>query len=100
ICTKSCPAVCSLRGDNVNNFSTEREAFIENLQIEKNASPYTVKYYLNDLETFFRFLSREKIDSLKEVDTQAARLFLTMLYEENLSRRSVSRKISSLRSFY
>ncbi|WP_234028577.1 tyrosine recombinase XerC [Lentibacillus sp. Marseille-P4043] len=84
----------------MNNFSTSSEAFVEYLQIEKNASPYTVEYYLNDLETFFRFLQREGINNLQEVDTQVVRLFLTTLYDDNLSRRSVSRKISSLRSFY
>ncbi|MEN1966885.1 tyrosine recombinase XerC [Lentibacillus sp. N15] len=84
----------------MHKFSRNREAFTEYLQIEKNASPYTVKYYLNDLETFFQFLEREGIDNLQKVDTQAVRLFLTMLYDSNLSRRSVSRKISSLRAFY
>ena len=84
----------------MNKFSVESEAFAEYLQIEKNASPYTVKYYLNDLEIFFQFLLHEGIESLKEVNSQIVRLFLTMLYEQNLSRRSVSRKISSLRGFY
>lgn len=84
----------------MNNFSAERKMFKEYLQIEKNASPSTAKDYLNDLEMFFHFLSREGIDQLSKVDTQAVRLFLTMLYDQNLSRRSVSRKISSLRSFY
>ncbi|MBT2216685.1 tyrosine recombinase XerC [Virgibacillus dakarensis] len=76
------------------------KGFIEYLQIEKNASPYTVRYYQNDLETFFLFLEGEGIDDLREVDTRVVRLFLTLLYDKGLSRRSVSRKISSLRSFY
>ncbi|MEW9676690.1 tyrosine recombinase XerC [Lentibacillus sp. L22] len=84
----------------MNRFSESSEAFVEYLQIEKNASPYTVKYYLNDLETFFQFLHREGIDNLSDVDTQIVRLFLTMLYDSNLSRRSVSRIISGLRTFY
>ncbi|HLR40076.1 MAG TPA: tyrosine recombinase XerC [Virgibacillus sp.] len=77
-----------------------RDSFIEYLQIEKNASPYTVKYYLNDLETFFVFLNKEGITDLKLIDQSIVRLFLTELYNLNLSRRSVSRKISSLRSFF
>ncbi|WP_099158087.1 tyrosine recombinase XerC [Virgibacillus ndiopensis] len=84
----------------MNSFPTTCDAFIEYLQIEKNASPYTVKYYLNDLETFFTFLKQEGIVNLQEVDTKVVRLFLTTLYDKKLSRRSVSRKISSLRSFY
>lgn len=76
------------------------EVFTAYLQIEKNASPYTVKYYLNDLETFFIFLDQEGIDSLQDVDFRVVRLFLTVLYDRKLGRRSVSRKVSSLRSFY
>lgn len=82
------------------NFKKYSEAFVEYLQIEKNASPYTVKYYRNDLETFFNFLNQEGIDDLNVMEQRDIRLFLTTLYDQNLARRSVSRKISSLRSFY
>ncbi|MGM8364148.1 tyrosine recombinase XerC [Virgibacillus sp. W0181] len=81
-------------------FSQFQKMFKEYLQIEKNASPYTVKYYIDDLLIFFRFLHKEGIQSLEEVDERVVRLFLTTLYDEQLSRRSVSRKISALRSFY
>ncbi|GGB30181.1 tyrosine recombinase XerC [Lentibacillus populi] len=84
----------------MHQLSADCKGFIEYLQIEKNASPYTVRYYQNDLETFFLFLEGEGIDDLREVDTRVVRLFLTLLYDKGLSRRSVSRKISSLRSFY
>ncbi|NAP00434.1 tyrosine recombinase XerC, partial [Halomonas sp. MG34] len=66
----------------------------------KNASPYTVKYYQNDLEIFFAFLQGEGITDLGDVDQKVVRIYLTMLYNKQLSRRSVSRKISTLRSFY
>lgn len=86
--------------DTMNKFNELSEAFVEYLQIEKNASPYTIKYYCSDLEIFFGFLDREGIQDLKDVEQQQVRLFLTELYDQRLSRRSVSRKISSLRSFY
>ncbi|ASN07386.1 tyrosine recombinase XerC [Virgibacillus necropolis] len=73
---------------------------MEYLQIEKNASPYTVKYYLNDLETFNQFLMVEGIENLADVDYRLIRVFLTSLYDKKLSRRTVSRLISSMRSFY
>ncbi|XKF65771.1 tyrosine recombinase XerC [Virgibacillus necropolis] len=76
------------------------EAFMEYLQIEKNASPYTVKYYLNDLETFGQFLNGEAIEDLSDVDHRTVRVLLTSLYDRKLSRRTVSRLISSMRSFY
>ncbi|HLR07917.1 MAG TPA: tyrosine recombinase XerC [Bacillota bacterium] len=75
-------------------------AFVEYLQIEKGASPYTVMYYKKDLETFFTFLERKAIHDLLAIDQRVVRLFLTELYDRQLSRRSVSRKISCLRTFF
>ncbi|WP_047984891.1 tyrosine recombinase XerC [Ornithinibacillus californiensis] len=74
--------------------------FTEYLQIEKNASPYTVEYYNHDLEEFFTFVNQEGIGTLQEVDQRFVRVFLTTLYERKLTRKSVSRKISSIRSFF
>ncbi|MFD2628375.1 tyrosine recombinase XerC [Oceanobacillus kapialis] len=82
------------------DFDKAIKAFTSYLQIEKNASPYTVKYYLNDLETFYEFLQGEGIIDLGDVDQKVVRIYLTMLYNKQLSRRSVSRKISTMRSFY
>ncbi|WP_112182701.1 MULTISPECIES: tyrosine recombinase XerC [Paraliobacillus] len=76
------------------------QQFQEYLQIEKNASPYTLIYYTKDIETFYKFLSEESIDFLPDIDYHVVRLFLTKQYDLQLSRRSVSRKISSLRSFF
>lgn len=87
-------------GENLNYSSGYRASFMEYLQIEKSASPYTVKYYLNDLDHYFGFLTREGISELQTVDHQTVRVYLTELYEKKLSRRSVSRKISTLRTFY
>nr|WP_067838902.1 tyrosine recombinase XerC [Amphibacillus sediminis] len=70
------------------------------LQIEKNVSTYTLTYYNQDIEAFFLFMSKEKIESLTDVDDRLVRLFLTDLYAKKLGRRSVSRKISSLRTFF
>ncbi|SDJ72640.1 tyrosine recombinase XerC [Sediminibacillus albus] len=82
------------------NWKEAKKAFTEYLQIEKNASSYTIEFYQKDIDNFFDFLQREAISSLENVDYQTVRIYLTSLYEKKLSRRSVSRKISSLRSFY
>lgn len=76
------------------------QMFIEYLQIEKNASPYTIEYYENDLKVFYSFLQSEGIQFMKDIDQRVVRLFLTQLYERKLSRRSVSRTISCLKSYY
>lgn len=79
--------------------SEMRRLFTDYLQVEKNASPHTVQAYLKDLEEYFYFMDTEGL-LIEEADQHSTRLFLTELYEKKLSRRSVSRKISSLRSFF
>ncbi|MFC0301434.1 tyrosine recombinase XerC [Virgibacillus soli] len=83
-----------------NDAESLKQLFFEYLQIEKNASPYTLKYYAHDISIFFEFLKQEGISSLGEVDHHVVRLFLTVLHDKKLSRRSVSRTLSCLRSFF
>lgn len=70
------------------------------LKIEKNVSPYTLKYYNQDLDNFNTFLAQEHILSYRDVDNRVVRIYLTNLYQNKLSRKSVARKISSLRTFF
>ncbi len=74
--------------------------FIQYLQVEKNYSEYTIKYYQDDIKDFFLFMDGEGVKSLIEVEYLHARLYLTNLHQKEYKRSSVSRKISSLRSFY
>lgn len=76
------------------------QLFIEYLQIEKNSSPYTIENYKRDLHEFFLFLEEQSISDVSAVEYFDARLFLTLLYDRNLSKRTVARKISCLRTFY
>ncbi|MCP3739083.1 tyrosine recombinase XerC [Rossellomorea sp. BNER] len=82
------------------NLNLFLQLFVEYLQIEKNYSKYTIEYYQDDIQEFYLFLAQQSINQLDEVEYLDARLFLTSLHERNLSRASIARKISSLRSFY
>ncbi|WP_377327909.1 tyrosine recombinase XerC [Piscibacillus salipiscarius] len=75
-------------------------AFEDFLKVEKNASPLTIKSYTDDINQFYTFLSKEAIQHLEDVTHTIIRIYLTDLYNRQLSRRSVSRKLSSLRSYY
>lgn len=82
------------------DFSKALDEFIRMIQIEKNFSLHTVKEYEYDIAEFFAFLQSEGISDLNDVEYIHARLFVTKLYNENKSRASISRKISSIRSFF
>ncbi|CAH0214718.1 Tyrosine recombinase XerC [Peribacillus sp. Bi96] len=75
-------------------------SFIEYLQIEKNSSHYTIENYRRDILEFFLFLNEQGITDITSVEYFDVRLFLTNLYEKKLSKRTVARKTSCLRSFY
>ncbi|MFG6115129.1 tyrosine recombinase XerC [Halobacillus sp. MO56] len=84
----------------MDDLQSEKLLFLEYLQIEKNASSLTIQHYEKDVDAFFLFMQTEGIPSIRDVDYPLIRIFLTRLYQQKLSRRSVSRKLSCMRSFY
>ncbi|MFX3624643.1 MAG: tyrosine recombinase XerC [Ectobacillus sp.] len=82
------------------NVNKMLQVFFEYLQIERNYSKYTIASYQGDIEHFLAFMKKEGIASLEEVTYSDVRLYLTFLYESKLARKSVARKLSSLRSLY
>lgn len=69
------------------------------LKVERQFSEHTLKSYHDDLEQFNVFLNQEYLE-LSAFEYKDARNYLSYLYSKNLKRTSVSRKISTLRSFY
>lgn len=77
------------------------QRFLEYIQVEKRYSPNTMLSYKKDLEDFSLFLlETEGISDLKMVDKKMIRNFIINLSEKQLSKRSINRKISTLKSFY
>lgn len=75
-------------------------SFMTYIQLEKNYSEHTVHHYQQDLAGFFLFLDEEGILDLTEVEYLHARNYVTKLYDAKLSRTTISRKISAIRSFF
>lgn len=75
------------------------ERFIEYLYKEKNYSLQTIEAYKFDLISYVAFLQSKELDYLK-VKYDGVRLWVVELSEQELSNRSINRKMSSLRSFY
>lgn len=76
------------------------QQFVRYIQLEKNFSVHTVKEYEFDLKEFIDFLSVEGITNIADVEYLHARLYVSKLYDEHKARSSISRKISSIRSFF
>lgn len=72
--------------------------FIQYLK-DKNYSKYTIKSYEKDLYFFTLFLKQQKVDTIN-VDYSLLRKYLTVLYEQNYSKKTIARHISTLKSFY
>ncbi len=86
--------------DNSADLSTWVEPFLHYLQIEKNASPHTIKQYSADILEFVAFMEQHQIFALDAVSYLHGRSFLAHMAKKGLARRSIARKLSSLRSFY
>lgn len=72
------------------------------LMIEKNYSDHTIVSYLKDIHDFQSFIKREELasDLLDVTRERLGRHFLSSLDESGYAKKSISRKISSLRTFY
>lgn len=81
-------------------FEETLKQFIKYIQLEKIFSIHTVREYEKDLSQFVDFLKSENIFDFNEVEYIHARLYVTSLYNDKMARTTVSRKISSIRSFF
>lgn len=78
-----------------------REKFLDYLQLEKRYSPHTITSYRKDLDDFFSFYFKtEGSENIVRANKKTIRNFIVELSENDISKRSINRKLSSLRSFY
>lgn len=77
------------------------DKFLEYIAVEKRYSEHTLISYKKDIEDFLLFVSdTEGTRDLTKVDKKVIRNFLVHLTENHFQKRSINRKLSSLRSFY
>ncbi len=73
--------------------------YITHLDVEKDASPYTLRNYSHEIRQFLDFLKDEGIDTWDDVDRQVLRRYILWLRKEGYVEASMARKLSELRSF-
>src|SRR5947199_5287450 len=86
-------------------------AFLRYLEVEKNASPHTIRSYRTDLRQFCEYLASDAGRStastgggappvkIQTVDTRQVRGWLARLHGRGLDAASIARERSALRSW-
>ena len=67
--------------------------FLDYLKYERGFSDYTIKSYRTDLIEFYDFVG-------DDISVDSVRGYLRKLYDDKYSNRSISRKVSSLKSYF
>lgn len=76
------------------------QSFLKYLEFEKRSSNHTLIAYRCDLEQFLSFCRHKGIDHISAVTSKIVRSWVVKLVNEGMSPKSVSRKITTLKSFF
>jgi integrase/recombinase XerC len=74
--------------------------FLTMLEAVKGASVHTLRNYRVDLEGFAGYLKTQQVTSLDRVDKFVVRGYLAHLNVKQAAKRSIARRLSTLRSFF
>lgn len=78
----------------------EIKMFLTYLSVERHYSNETIIAYERDIDEFMQYLTDSQVKSWEEVDVYLVKMYLGQLHRKRYSRSSISRFLSSLRSFY
>lgn len=78
------------------------QAYLMHLQVERNASPETIRNYRSDLQQFRRFLRRSDTTRtrVERITSDDVRAYLHNLDQQGDKASSLARKLACLRSFF
>ncbi|MEI7905936.1 MAG: tyrosine recombinase XerC [Bacteroidota bacterium] len=78
-------------------------AYLSYLEHERNFSQHTIVSYATDLAQYYSFLQKkfpELIEKHDDTDNGVIRVYLGILLDSGIAKKSIVRKLSALRSFY
>ncbi len=78
------------------------QAFADYLLLEKNYSVHTITAYRTDIHKFKQYINATYGDevTLEDVNYAMIRSWIVSLMEKGIAKRTINRKVSSLRSYY
>ena len=84
---------------NENRLTFLLDDYIFHIEKVINYSSNTVSSYSRDLKSFISFCEKTKISEISSVDNKVVRDFISYLYRNGISAKSIKRSLSSLRGF-
>ncbi len=93
----------NFRGKSMEEFICHKELFLQHMKVVKNSSIHTLRNYSIDLDQFLEFASSflgEKTWEMKDITKKVIRSYLAELNNNAKKKRTVLRRLSSLRSFF
>ncbi len=78
-------------------YTTALEGFKNSLESEKNYSPHTIRGYMRDVQSFLNYATTSET---KPDDVKSIRAWLYQMAKAGLKPVTLSRKLSSLRTFF
>jgi len=75
----------------------KEKEFLNYLEVEKRYSINTIKAYQRDLNYYFNYLNSEQIEKINE---QVIKNYLAQLYINKASKKTIARKLSTIKSYY
>lgn len=83
------------------NIEKDIKDFLYFEEFGNNKSPNTIKSMKKDLFQLAEYLNEiEKVDNCMAIDSVMIRGFIINLQENGITKRTINRKLSSLRSFF
>lgn len=85
---------------NNNGDTMNVDEFINYIEYEKNYSENTIIAYKSNIELFITFCKDNNITNIKKVDYTVIRNYISYLYDNKYTSRSINRMLSALRSYF
>lgn len=74
--------------------------FLHHLKVVKNASKHTIRNYAIDLNTFLAYLKKINCNGFEGIERSHIRGFLAEMTIEQRNKRTIARRVSSLKTFF